>query len=71
MALCYNFTRVLNILGFDRFTAYLAEKASAARKSLLMALVPALRSLPLVLQRFCTYIALPLEVATCRAIPAS
>jgi hypothetical protein len=25
MALCYNFTRVLNIVGFDRFTAYLAQ----------------------------------------------
>jgi transposase len=25
MALCYNFTRVLNILGFDRFTAHLAR----------------------------------------------
>jgi transposase len=24
MALCYNFTRVLNILGFERFTAYMA-----------------------------------------------
>jgi transposase len=24
MALCYNFTRVLNIIGFDKFTAYLA-----------------------------------------------
>ena len=27
MALCYNFTRVLNILGFDGFTAYLARVA--------------------------------------------
>jgi len=27
MALCYNFTRVLNILGFDRFIAYLSDKA--------------------------------------------
>ena len=26
MALCYNFARVLNILGFDRFTAYLARR---------------------------------------------
>jgi hypothetical protein len=25
MALCYNFTRVLNILGFERFTAYMAS----------------------------------------------
>ena len=27
MALCYNFTRVLNILGFDRLMAYLAQRA--------------------------------------------
>jgi hypothetical protein len=33
MALCYNFTRVLNILGFDRFVAYLAEKAQNARSA--------------------------------------
>ena len=26
MALCYNFTRVLNILGFDAFIAYLAKR---------------------------------------------
>ena len=26
MALCYNFTRVLNILGFDRFVACMAAK---------------------------------------------
>jgi hypothetical protein len=26
MALCYNFARVLNILGFDGFTAYLARR---------------------------------------------
>jgi hypothetical protein len=26
MALCYNFTRVLNILGLERFVAYTAEK---------------------------------------------
>ncbi len=71
MALCYNFTRVLNILGFDRFTAYFAEKAFAALKSLRMALVLAWRSLPLGLQRFCTDIALWLEVAKCRAISAA
>ena len=29
MALCYNFTRVLNILGFERFVAYMAAKALA------------------------------------------
>jgi transposase len=31
MALCYNFTRVLNILGFERFMAYMAEKALTLR----------------------------------------
>ena len=34
MALCYNFTRVLNILGFDRFVAAVAE-ALSSRKRLL------------------------------------
>jgi Transposase DDE domain len=29
MALCYNFTRVLNILCFERFMVYMAEKAFA------------------------------------------
>jgi transposase len=29
MALCYNFTRVLNILGFDRFMAVLAKRLAA------------------------------------------
>jgi transposase len=29
MALCYNFTRVLNIIGIDGFTAYLAQRAAA------------------------------------------
>jgi transposase len=28
MALCYNFTRVLNIIGFDGFTAYLARRTA-------------------------------------------
>src|SRR5947209_20438501 len=30
MALCYNFTRVLNIIGFDNFTAYLVRMAKQA-----------------------------------------
>jgi len=70
MALCYNFTRVLNILGFDRFVAYLAEKAHAARNSLLAALIRALRAFPHVLQRFCMNIALWLQVTPRRATPA-
>lgn len=31
MALCYNFTRVLNIIGFDRLTAHLAASQPARR----------------------------------------
>lgn len=70
MALCYNFTRVLNIIGFDRFVAYLEDKAHAACKGLLAALLAALRSFSLVLERFCINIALWLEVAPRRAILA-
>jgi hypothetical protein len=71
MALCYNFTRVLNILGFERFTAYLAEKARVARIGSLVALAAALRAIQLVMRRFGVNIALWLEVAPRRAIPAS
>src|SRR5215475_184909 len=68
MALCYNFTRVLNILGFDRFVAYLAEKACAA--GVLIALIPTLGSILLTLQRFCMKIVPWLEVAPGQAAPA-
>jgi transposase len=68
MALCYNFTRVLNILGFDRFVAYLAEKLHAAGKGCLAALIPALRLFLLVLQRFCMNIASWLQAAPRRAV---
>ena len=67
MALCYNFTRMLNILGFDRFVAYMAEKARVACES---GLASALRSIPLVLQTFQANIALWLAVVTLRATPA-
>jgi hypothetical protein len=30
MALCYNFTRVLSILGFDKFVAYLTKRRQDA-----------------------------------------
>jgi hypothetical protein len=46
MALCYNFTRVLNILGFDRFVAYMAAKTFAVRD---YALAAALHCIQLVL----------------------
>jgi transposase len=34
MALCYNFTRVLNILGFERFVAFMAEALRALSRAL-------------------------------------
>ena len=42
MALCYNFTRVLNILGFERFVAEVA-KALSSRKRLLAAAMDVLQ----------------------------
>jgi hypothetical protein len=68
MALCYNFTRMLNILGFDRCIAYMAENARFARES---GLASDLRSSWLVLQAFWANIALWLAGATLRATPAS
>jgi transposase len=67
MALCYNFTRMLNILGFDRFVAYMAEKARVARES---GLASALRSIWLVWQAFQANIAPWFAVVTLRANPA-
>lgn len=37
MTLCYNFTRVLNIIGFERFVAYLAETAPLCLQSAVVA----------------------------------
>jgi transposase len=71
MALCYNFTRVLNILGFDRFTAYLAEKLRVALNRCLVTLADALRAIPLVSRRFRVNIALSLAITPFRAILAS
>jgi hypothetical protein len=70
MALCYNSPRVLNILGFDRLVAYLARKANAARNGSLAVLATAPPSFLLVLQRFCTNMALWFELLLPRAIPA-
>jgi transposase len=67
MALCYNFTRVLNILGFDRFVAYMAEKARLAGQS---GLASALRAIWLVLLTFRTNMTLWFAVVTLRATPA-
>jgi transposase len=68
MALCYNFTRVVNILGIDRFVSYIAEKARVALQS---GLSCALRSVPFVLQTFRANIAIRLAILTLRANPAS
>lgn len=67
MALCYNFTRVLNILGFERFVAYMAAKAPAARQRFLTAV---LRSIQFVLAAFWTQLALPIAVSPIRPSPA-
>ena len=68
MALCYNFTRLLNILGFDRFVAYMAEKACVACKS---GFVSALRAILLVSRTYQARIAPSLQVVILRATPAS
>jgi hypothetical protein len=70
MALCYNFTRVLNILGLDRFLACLASNANAARRGFPAVRVLALRSFLLELRGFCMTLAMPLEVTPHRATPA-
>jgi Transposase DDE domain len=50
MALCYNFTRVLNILGFERFLAAVA-KALSLRQQVLKAVMDVLQRAP---KPFCT-----------------
>ena len=67
MALCYNFTRVLNILGFERFVAYMAAKTLAARKYVLAA---ALHCIQLVLAAFWTHIGSRLAVSRLVPTPA-
>jgi transposase len=58
MALCYNFTRVLNILGFERFMACIAK----AFRSLSCALAVASRCILLLLEAFWTNIPLWLSI---------
>jgi transposase len=67
MALCYNFTRVLNIIGFERFVAYMAAKTSALREYTLAA---ALRLIQLVLGAFWTQISSPLAFSRPGPAPA-
>jgi hypothetical protein len=67
MALCYNFTRVLNILGFERFVAFMAAKALAIREC---ALVAVLHYIQLALGAFWTHIVSPLAVSRLGPTPA-
>jgi transposase len=64
MALCYNFTRVLNILGFDRFVAYMAAKACAVRDTIRNA---TLHDIQLVLGAIWAHFARPLAIP--RSVP--
>jgi transposase len=61
MALCYNFTRVLNIIGFDNFTAYLVRMAkqailllhcvaAALRRTLMVAMWAAITGKPAIIR---------------------
>ena len=59
MALCYNFTRILNILGFDGFVAALAAKALALLRHVRIA---APRRVQLVLATFWANIVPPLAI---------
>ena len=58
MALCYNFTRVLNILGFERFLACMARALAMRSHALVVALD---RVLP-ILSAFCTRLGSQLDV---------
>jgi transposase len=66
MALCYNFTRVLNILGFDGFMAAMAK----AFRSLLCALTAPSSCIQLLLEAFWTNIAAWLPIRRFGPSPA-
>jgi transposase len=68
MALCYNFTRVLNILGFERFVTYMAEKILFWFKT---AVAAALRRFRIHLRRCSTQIAQKLAFIRPDVIPAA
>jgi transposase len=59
MALCYNFTRVLNLFGFDRFMAYLAKRLAAHGLLLLQIAITALRLVKAVLVAMAPKSAIP------------
>jgi transposase len=64
MALCYNFTRVLNILGFERFVACVA-KALSSHQHVLAAVMDVLQR---ALEPFWTHIVPPPFVRRCKPV---
>lgn len=67
MALCYNFTRVLNILGFERFVAYLAAKALALGEYALAVVLYCVQS---ALEAFWTHLGSRLAISRLGPAPA-
>jgi Transposase DDE domain len=67
MALCYNFTRVLNIIGFDGFVAWMRAKLLAPCQ---VALAAACIALPAVRDAFRTFIAAEFAISHLTANPA-
>jgi transposase len=66
MALCYNFTRVLNILGFERFVACIAKALVSTQH----ALATAMDRVQLILQAFRLLFVPQFEVRKLRPAPA-
>ncbi|MGJ5177032.1 IS1182 family transposase [Bradyrhizobium oligotrophicum] len=69
MALCYNFTRLLNILGLDRFLVCLADKLRMTHDRCFVALAAALHAIQLVSPRFQARFSLSLVITPVRAVP--
>jgi transposase len=68
MALCYNFTRVLNILGFDRFLAHMVDRALSLHQS---ALAAARRGILFVQDAFRVHIVAKSAIGQLTADPAT
>jgi transposase len=68
MALCYNFTRVLNILGFERFVAYMAAKMPFLFEHAFAVVSQYVR---FVQRAFRTHLASPLSVGPCNLFPVT
>ena len=71
MALCYNFTRVLNIIGFDGFIAHLAKQAIESAVLLLQSSVAALPRTKTFLAALCEQITPKSAIAQLRITSAA